>query len=58
MVWTTRYLGVISYALVSALLIAKDVVTDVQGAVMLLAPIAIFIGADQIKHRNDESFEE
>ena len=58
MVWTTRYIGVISYALVSALLIAKDVVTDIQGAVMLLAPIAIFIGADQIKHRNDESFEE
>ena len=58
MVWTTRYIGVFSYALVSALLIAKDVVTDIQGAVMLLAPIAIFIGADQIKHRNDESFEE
>ena len=53
MVWTTRYIVVISYALVSALLIAKDDVTDVQGAIMLLAPIAIFIGADQIKHRND-----
>lgn len=52
--WTTRYLGVISYALVSALLIAKDVVADVQGAVLLLAPIAAFIAADQIKHRNDD----
>ena len=51
--WTTRYLGVVSYALVSALLIAKDVVADVQGAVILLAPIAGFIVADQIKHRND-----
>ena len=58
MVWTTRYIGVISYALVSALLIYKDVVSDVQGALVLLAPIAVFIGADQFKHRNDESFDE
>lgn len=51
--WTTRYVGIISYALVSALLIAKDVVSDVEGAVILLAPVAAFIAADQIKHRND-----
>jgi len=51
--WTTRYIGVISYGLVTALLIAKDIVTDVEGAIILLAPIAVFIGADQIKHRND-----
>lgn len=51
--WSTRYLGVISYGLISALLIAKDVVTDVEGAVLLLAPVAGFIVADQIKHRNE-----
>ena len=51
--WTTRYIGVISYGLVTALLIAKDIVTDVEGAIILLAPISVFIGADQIKHRND-----
>jgi len=51
--WSTRYIGIISYGLISALLIAKDVVTDVEGAVILLAPIAAFIVADQIKHRDD-----
>ena len=51
--WSTRYIGIISYGLVSALLIAKDIVKDVEGAVILLAPIAAFIVADQIKHRND-----
>jgi hypothetical protein len=51
--WTTRYIGVISYGLVTALLIAKDIVTDVEGAIILLAPLAGFIVADQIKHRND-----
>jgi len=54
MVWTTRYLGIISYALVSALLIAKDVVSTTEQAIALLAPIAGFIIADQIKHRNDD----
>jgi hypothetical protein len=51
--WSTRYIGIISYALVSALLIVKDVVTDVEGAVILLAPVAAFVVADQIKHRDD-----
>ena len=50
---STRYIGIISYGLISALLIAKDVVTDVEGAVILLAPVAAFIVADQIKHRDD-----
>ena len=51
--WSTRYIGIISYALVSALLIAKDVVADIEGAVLLLAPVAAFIAADQIKHRSE-----
>ena len=51
--WSTRYIGIISYGLVSALLIAKDIVKDVEGAVILLAPVAAFIVADQIKHRNE-----
>ena len=51
--WSTRYIGIISYGLISALLIAKDVVTDVEGAIILLAPVAAFIVADQIKHRDD-----
>tara|TARA_B100001540_G_C15266425_1_gene399408 strand:+ start:190 stop:348 length:159 start_codon:yes stop_codon:yes gene_type:complete len=51
--WSTRYIGIISYGLISALLVAKDIVKDVEGAVILLAPIAAFIVADQIKHRDD-----
>ena len=51
--WSTRYIGIISYGLVSALLIAKDIVKDVEGAVILLAPVAAFVVADQIKHRDD-----
>ena len=51
--WSTRYIGIISYGLVSALLIAKDIVKDVEGAVILLAPIAAFVVADKIKHRDD-----
>ena len=51
--WSTRYLGSIAYAFVAALLIAKDVVGDIEGAVLLLSPLAIFIGADQIKHRSE-----
>ena len=58
MVWTTRYIGVISYALVSALLIAKDVVATTEHAIAILAPIAGFIALDQYKHRNDDSFDE
>ena len=51
--WSTRYIGIISYGLISALLVAKDIVKDVEGAVILLAPIAAFIVADLIKHRDD-----
>ena len=51
--WSTRYIGIISYGLISALLVAKDIVKDVEGAVILLAPIAAFVVADQIKHRDD-----
>ena len=51
--WSTRYIGIISYGLISALLVAKDIVKDVEGAVILLAPIAAFVVADQIKQRDD-----
>ena len=51
--WTTRYVGIISYGLVAALLIAKDVVQDVEGAIALLAPLAAFVVAHQIKHRKE-----
>jgi len=51
--WSTRYIGIISYGLISALLVAKDIVKDVEGAVILLAPVAAFVVADQIKHRDD-----
>lgn len=51
--WSTRYIGIISYGLISALLVAKDIVNDVEGAIILLAPVAAFIVADQIKHRDD-----
>ena len=51
--WTTRYIGLVSYAAISALLVAKDIVKDVEGAVLILAPVAAFIIADQIKHRSD-----
>ena len=52
--WTTRYIGIIAYSLVSALLIAKDVVQTTEQSIALLAPIAAFVVADQIKHRNDD----
>ena len=51
--WSTRYIGIISYGLISALLVAKDIVKDVEGAVILHAPVAAFVVADQIKHRDD-----
>lgn len=54
MTWTTRYLGVITYGVLAAVLILKEgVITNVQEAGILLAPIAVFIAADQLKHRND-----
>ena len=51
--WTSRYLGIISYSLVSALLIAKDVVATTEQAIALLAPIAAFVISYQIKHINE-----
>jgi len=58
MVWTTRYLGIITYSAIAGLLIAKDVIVQLQDAIAILAPIAGFIALDQYKHRNDESFDE
>jgi hypothetical protein len=54
MTWTTRYLGIISYAAISALIIAKDIVATTEHAIALLAPIAAYIALDQYKHRQDE----
>ena len=51
--WTTRYVGLICYSLISALLIAQEVVTTTEHAIAVLAPIAGFIVADQYKHRNE-----
>ena len=54
MTWTTRYLGVIVYGVLATVLILKEsVVTNVTEAGILLAPIAVFIAADQLKHRNE-----
>ena len=58
MVWTTRYLGIITYSAIAGLLIAKDVIVQLQDAIAILAPIAGFIALDQYKHRNDDSFDE
>jgi len=58
MVWTTRYLGIITYSAIASLLIVKDVVASTEHAVAILAPIAGFIALDQYKHRNDDSFDE
>ena len=47
-------MGVIVYGVLATVLILKDtVITNVQEAGILLAPIAVFIAADQIKHRSD-----
>jgi len=51
--WTTRYIGIGVYGAIASLVILKDLVADVNEAILLLAPIAGFIIADQIKHRND-----
>ena len=57
MVWTTRYLGILTYSGIAAILIAKDVVATTEHAIAILAPIAGFIALDQYKHRNDEPLE-
>jgi len=57
MVWTTRYLGILTYSAIASLLIAKDVIATTEHAIAILAPIAGFIIADQYKHRNDESLD-
>ena len=54
MVWTTRYLGILTYSGIASLLIVQNVVTTTEHALAILAPIAAFIVADQYKHRNDE----
>tara|TARA_Y100001951_G_scaffold103668_1_gene113037 strand:+ start:730 stop:909 length:180 start_codon:yes stop_codon:yes gene_type:complete len=58
MVWTTRYLGILTYSGIAAILIAKDVVATTEHAIAILAPIAGFIALDQYKHRNDDSYDE
>ena len=58
MVWTTRYLGILTYSGIAAVLILKDVIATTEHAIALLAPIAGFIALDQYKHRNDESFDD
>ena len=58
MVWTTRYLGILTYSGISSLLIVQNVVTTTEHALAILAPIAAFIVADQYKHRNDDSYED
>ena len=58
MVWTTRYLGILTYSGIAAVLIFKDVIATTEHAIAILAPIAGFIALDQYKHRNDDSFDE
>ena len=58
MVWTTRYLGILTYSGIASLLIVQNVVTTTEHALAKLAPIAAFIVADQYKHRNDDSYED
>ena len=58
MVWTTRYLGILTYSGIASLLIVQNVVQTVEHALAILAPIAAFIVADQYKHRNDDSYED
>jgi|TARA_R110000824_G_scaffold10684_3_gene46785 hypothetical protein len=52
-VLTTRYIGLICYTFVSGILIASGQIVGHESIVMLLSPLAIFIGADQLKHRNE-----
>ena len=58
MVWTTRYLGILTYSGIASLLIVQNVITTIEHALAILAPIAAFIVADQYKHRNDEEYED
>ena len=55
MVLTTRYIGLVCYTFVSGLLIASGQIHTPESMTLLLSPLAIFIGADQIKHRNDKT---
>ena len=57
MVWTTRYLGILTYSGIASLLIVQNVIATTEHAIAILAPIAAFIVADQYKHRNDEPLE-
>jgi hypothetical protein len=50
---TTRYLGVLTYAGVVAVALAKDLIGSVQELTLVLAPIAAFITLDMYKHRAD-----
>ena len=58
MVWTTRYLGILTYSGIAAILIVKDVIATTEHAIAILAPIAGFIALDQYKHRKDESYDD
>ncbi len=55
MVLTTRYIGLVCYTFVAGILIASGQIHGTESITMLLSPLAIFIGADQIKHRNDKT---
>tara|TARA_R110000787_G_scaffold248569_1_gene354125 strand:- start:39 stop:206 length:168 start_codon:yes stop_codon:yes gene_type:complete len=49
-----RYYGLAAYTGLVALFVVLDkIVFDQTTAVALLAPVAILIGADYAKHRND-----
>lgn len=50
---TTRYLGVLTYAGLGAIALLQGLVHTVQEFAILAAPIALFVVADQVKHRND-----
>lgn len=49
-----RYYGLAAYTGLVALFVALDkIVFDQTTAIALLAPVAILIGADYVKHKND-----
>lgn len=50
---TTRYLGVLTYAGLAAIALLQGIAKSVEEFALLAAPIALFVAADQIKHRND-----
>ena len=54
MVWNTRYIGLLTYAGLAAIyLVQKAADLTVEQVGILLGPLALFISADIIKHRND-----